>query len=334
MTILLTYPEKENFHLFVECVENIYQESDWKIKKSEAVPRCYLNNCLVLIKNNKALARASIYLNPDLTYQNKKTACIGHYECINDIEVACFFHQQIEAYCKELQMEFIIGPMNGSTWENYRFNVQHYDALFFTEQLQADYYNDFFTDWGMSTISNYFSSKTKQLDFTFPGMKDLENYFKDLKVSIREIDLEKYALELEKLHTFLLEAFKTNFLFTPINKADFINKYLQYKAFIDRRFVLIAEDENQHIVGVIFCIQDIYNTQEKSLIIKTIARNSAKKWQGLGHLLGQKIYKLAHQQGFQSVVHAFIKEEGTSPKISKNFLGTSFKKYKLYGKDL
>lgn len=334
LSILHTYPTNKDFQLFIDCVEVIYPESLWQVKKAEKIPTTYLKTCIVILDENRPIARASVFFNTELTINEKPVICIGNYECINDIEVAQFLHQQLEKCCKSLETNQIVGPMNGSTWENYRFNYQHQEPLFLTEQFHPDYYNNFFEDWGMQSISDYFSSKTTALDYIFDGIDMLRSHFETENVTIRKISVENYANELEQLHEFLSEAFKTNFLYTPIEKKDFIAKYLEYKPVLNPDFILLAEDGLKKTIGVIFCIEDMLNKNEKSLIIKTIARHPDKKWRGIGHLMGQQIYSTAHQQGFKSIIHAFMKEDGTSSRPSDTFLGTPFKKYRLYEKTI
>ncbi len=333
LTILHTHPLNKDFQLFINCVEAIYSESLWGIKKAEKIPTTHLRTCIVVLKDKQPTARASIFYNPDLMLNEKQIVCVGSYECINDETVARFLHQEIEIFCRTLDINHIIGPMNGSTWENYRFNYKSEES-FFTESVHPDYYNDFFEMWGMHSAADYFSSKTTALDSIFEGIEELKAHFANEKVVIRKIDLENYETELENLHSFLSEAFQTNFLYTPIEKQDFIAKYLEYKPVLNSDFVLLAEDSLRKTIGVIFCIEDLLNQKEKSLIIKTIARHPDKKWRGIGHLMGQQIYTTAHQKGFKSIIHAFMKEGGTSSKPSDVFFGKPFKKYRLYEKTI
>ncbi|TAG95570.1 MAG: hypothetical protein EAZ20_00225 [Bacteroidetes bacterium] len=72
----------------------------------------------------------------------------------------------------------------------------------------------------------------------------------------------------------------------------------------------------------------------KTLIIKSIARHSAKMWQGLGHVIGNILYRNAKKNGFTKIIHAFMRENGYSTQISKNYSGEIYKNYALYGKSL
>ena len=115
---------------------------------------------------------------------------------------------------------------------------------------------------------------------------------------------------------------------------SFSNKYKEAAKIIDPEYFLIVEDLEENIIGFIFCYDDIFNSTEKSLVIKTVARNASKQWAGLGHVLGNRITRLAKSRNYGSIVHAFMMEQGTSIGTSDNFLGKVFKNYSLYGLQL
>lgn len=334
MKTIFTLPNSDNFHLFKECIQHCYPSHQWAIKQSEYLPTIHLKECIVITKNEMPVARAAIYLNPDIEYDGKKTACIGAYECINDEKIADIFHEIIETFCKELGVKFIIGPMNGSTWESYRISIDNTAPLFLTETLSRNYYNDFFIKWGMQSIATYYSSYTHDLENAILQSTALTEHFEEMGLRIRTIDMNHYEAELALMHPFLNEAFQTNFLYSKISKEHFVEKYATFKNYIQQELVLLAIDKNDQIVGLYFCVEDILNKAEKTVIIKTIARNPDKKYTGLGHWMAQQIYQICISKGYQKIIHAFMKESGTSTSVSNKFLGVPFKLYKLYGKQI
>ena len=94
---------------------------------------------------------------------------------------------------------------------------------------------------------------------------------------------------------------------------------------------MIAEDEKENIIGFIFCYEDLLNKKEKSLVIKTLARDQSKKWSGLGAVMANRIIVLAKERGYKSVIHAFMMDDGSSSESSRKFFGNVYKEYVLYG---
>jgi L-amino acid N-acyltransferase YncA len=332
--IISTKPGDENFHLFENFPKEIYPADSIRFKLPENINAEFLESCYVITVDGKTKARVVLYNNPHLKHQNKKSFCIGNFESIDDPAVSDTLLNYVSEKAKKLGAEYLIGPMNGSTWDNYRFSTHHDHPNFFLEQYHHLYYNELFIKSGFEPISKYFSSFDRQLQYDIPEVVAREKQLHDLGIVMRNINLDDFEKELEKLFEFNELAFKTNFLYTPISRETFHKKYSDVRKIINPEFVIIAEDEKKNTIGFFFCIDDFFNRNEKSLIIKSIARHPDKKWAGLGHVIGNEIIKRASKNGYKSVVHAFLNDEGTSVNISKNYLGEVYKNYVLYGKEI
>ena len=329
--IIKTEPGDAHFHLFENLPADLYPADSIRFKLPDILNRRFLQSCFVVMRQNKVCARAALYNNPKLTWDGKKAFCIGNYESAEDFSPELFLHLFSETKGKA---DFLIGPMNGSTWDNYRFSTHHNYPNFFLEPWHHLYYNEHFINAGFYVIAKYYSSIDISLKYDSENILAREKELKNAGVTFRNIDLTHYEEELEKLFAFNSIAFKKNFLYTPVDKEDFIKKYRETKGLINSDFAIMAEDRNNELIGYFFCIDDKLNTKEKSLIIKTIARHPDKIYAGLGHVIGNMIYREAAKQDYKSIIHAFMYEAGTSTTISKNFSGDIYKNYVLYGRSI
>lgn len=327
-------PGDAGFNLFVNFPQEIYPADSQRFSVPEIINSEYVEACFVLLISGKVQARAALYNNAHLFYQQKKAYCIGNYESVNDKDVAAALLVHIFHKAKKRGARFLIGPMNGSTWDSYRFSVHHNYPNFFLEPYHHLYYNNHFSDSGFNIIARYFSSIETDFTCNNPAVVERENELKQAGITFRNINLQEYEKELEKIYYFNAVAFRSNFLYTPIKKDEFIKKYGETKGLIDPQFVILAEDAEGNLVGYFFCINDFYNKKEKSLIVKTVARHPDKKWSGTGHVMANMICQRAFQKQYTSIIHSFMHEEGTSVTMSKNFSATIFKNYVLFGKDL
>lgn len=294
----------------------------------------FIHCCYVLLENEKPKARAILYQNPGLFYKNKKAVAIGNYECAEDENISKSLLNFIIQDAKNLNAAFLIGPMNGSTWENYRFSLRNNFENFLLEPAHPVYYNQQFLSSGFKPIAYYSSRKNSNFFCNNKEVLQKENHLLNFGIAIRNIDIRNFERELENLYPFVCSAFSNNFLFTPISKDIFINKYLQFKTIINPEFVLIAEDENEAVIGFIFCYDDVLNKKEKSLVIKTLARDRSEKWSGLGAVMANQVISQAKSRGYESIIHAFMLDDGNSSETSEKFFGTVYKKYVLYGLEL
>ena len=327
-------PGDEAFHLFTDLPKTLYPAGSIRHQQKDTVSREFLHACYVLIENGAIKARAALYDNPHLLFEGKKAACVGNFESTEDPEIAAELLKYIEKEATNLGADYLIGPMNGSTWENYRFSLDHDHPNFFLEPFHHLYYNELFVTAGFVPISRYSSHIEKDLPCDYPDVLKREKELEENGMTIRGIDLLNFDSELERLYPFTAGAFSENFLYTPADRDSFKAKYTEAAKIINPEFVLIAEDKDRNIVGFIFCYDDLFNTSEKSLVMKTLARNPSEEWKGLGQILGNRIIRLMNEHGYQSQIHAFMIDSGVSTHTSRKFHGTNFKTYALYGKEL
>lgn len=289
--------------------------------------------CLYLVLENESVVCALVlYNNPSLKLQGKPAACFGNFEAQNRPEAVTFLFDEL---LKDLRENtFLIGPMNGSTWDTYRFNDFENTLPFLLEQVHPVYYNELLLKAGFNILARYQSRIDYEIPCNKPEVLELEAKFGQQGVVFRSIDLENYSGELKKLFPFISKAFETNFLYTPISSEHFNEKYLLAKSIIREEYVRLAENATGEIIGFVFCYPNLLETKEKQLVVKTIARNPDPEWRGLGHVLVNQVFSQAKKEGFDAVIHAYMIDQGTSTGISNNYLGKEYKSYKLYFKEL
>jgi L-amino acid N-acyltransferase YncA len=334
LEIIKTLPGDSNFHWFEDLPKLLYPNHSIRFKQSDSLNLEFLINCFVLLENGAVKARLALYHNPNLAYQNKNAWCLGNYESVDDQKVSKALFDKVFAEAKSLNAEFIIGPMNGSTWDNYRFSEHHQTPNFLLEPYHHLYYNQQFKNAGFIPIAKYTSSYDSKIQFDDAKILNRAIQINNLGVKIRPINLNCLEEELSNLYPFVKEAFQKNFLYTPISLESFKNKYLEAAKIMDSDYVLIAEDSSNQIIGFLFAYRDLFDTTNKTLVVKTVARNPENQWAGLGQVIGNQVVKTAAENGFTRLIHAFMIEEASSTKLSQAFLGKIYKNYVLYGKEI
>ncbi len=331
MEILKTQPGGNSFHWFQNFPDEIYPPGHHRFNQADNINTDFLDSCFVLLENRKVQARAALYHNTNLQYRQHQSWCIGNYEAKENPEAGKLLLLHIMEEARTAGARYILGPMNGSTWDNYRFQLESPNPDFFMEPVHHQYYHEHFRRAGFSPIASYFSCIDRELKFDDPAISALENDFKMKGVRFRNIRPEAFEQELEKIYHFNAIAFQNNFLFTPVSPEAFLDKQSGLKNVIMPEFTILAEDRNQDLIAYFFCIEDFLNTKEKCLIVKTLARHPDDQWKGLGHVIGNMIYERATAKGYTSIIHALVYEGGTSIQLSKNFSGENYKNYVLYG---
>lgn len=290
--------------------------------------------CYVLLEEKKALGRFAFYHNKNLSYQEKTAICLGSYQCDNDDEAASFLLNKAQEEAVNLGFNYIIGPMNGSTWENYRFNRQQSNESFLMDINLPIYYNDQFQKTGFEPISSYVSNIDNSLEHNLERLDKMQKYYQGKGAIIKPIDMSNLERDLYRIAVFCNIAFRKNFLFTPIRPEDFVEKYIKIRDYLDPDFVSIVENRYHQIEGLFFALPDPFASSEKTLIIKTIACRPHSTFRGISTYLVRKANQLAAQKGYKKIIHAFMKTDNLSQNASKNLATTLHQEYALYGLDL
>jgi hypothetical protein len=330
LTIIRTYPGEANYELFEALQKKIYPLGSQRFVLGHDPVTQFLEGCYVLMKGNVPIGRFAFYENSQLFYKNETACTVGSFECLNDIECSDFLLNFAIKLGQEKGYKHLIGPMEGSTWNNYRFSHNNQTPNFFMEPFHHDYYPNMFENAGFKSIAQYISNIDTDLTFDESQIKAFESTYKKKGANFRKLDMDNLETELYKIAQFSNKAFKENFLFTPIQGKDFVEKYSALKTFFDPELIWIVEDENLEIHALSFNIKDHLNKEDDTLIVKTLARRKDSKFNGIGGYLGQKTYQLAKEKGYKQLIHALMSQDNSSVVLSEKYNTIPFKSYALY----
>ena len=333
--VIQTMPGEDSFVHFKNVPSQIYNKKELECFQLHQLEKEFLKVCLVVLENETAKARVGIYFNPHLNSDGKVVAALGAYECVDREKYWKLILKESIRICKENGASLIIGPMSGSTWNDYRFmdNVNAQEDVFFGEAYNSLAYPGHFRASGFQIAASFYSFIDKNPEFRGVAVEESKRSFENNGIKIRSINLDSYQEELKKIHRFCNEAFSTNFLFSPITQENFLDKFIPLQPIMDPNFVLLAEHNNK-LVGVVFCFHDFYIKSGKRLVIKTLARKNEKKYSGIGKLLSHVAVKNAREQGYEDIVHALMHMDNFSVRLSKKSMGVEFKNYSLFKMDI
>jgi hypothetical protein len=310
-----------------ELSDSIYpNHSILNLQVHEKISENY-HSGFALYNEEQLCACACLIENENLTFQNKKAISLAFYECVENDSFSMFFLTEISKFCKKIGFDYIIGPMNGSTWNYYRFTIDPKQDSFLTEVFHVAYYNQQWKKAGFKQIGSYLTHIDNEI--IIPEKR----HILDESIHFRNLDISNFEEEIKKIHAFCCDCFQNNFLYTPISETDFVNKYTEAKKVMQEELVFIAEHNNE-VVGVLLALHDFYSINSKRLIVKTLARKSDRTYAGVAHELTRRILQTAKEKNYEVMLHAFMHEKNVSKNVSKKNTGKPFRKYELYCKEL
>jgi len=332
--IIRTLPGEPEFDFFTDLPKKLYSENSPRFKMGNDPVTKFLEACYVMFRDNEPVGRFALYENPEMKYEGIPAMCIGSFECINDFEVSRELLSAAILKVGELGYNYLIGPMEGSTWNNYRFSDHNNIPNFFMEPYHHEYYPELFKEFGFSVIADYVSNLDTEVTVMTKEIEAIETEYKKAGARFRNLNMDDLEEDLFKIAAFSNEAFQNNFLFTPIEPSEFVAKYVKLKDLFNPELVFIVEDEKEIIQAISFTIKDYNFSVGNSLIIKTLARRNNSPFKGIGYFLGHKTYQIAVEKGFDNVIHALMYQENTSVKLSSNYHGHNYKSYSLFGLEI
>lgn len=301
---------------FLNFPHELYAADPFYTTKSEDISAC--DKLFVVKEGEKILARAGFFDGGQL----------GFFEAENNLDAVKFLFDEVKKYAKSKGFDYLIGPINGSTWKKYRVTLPSNNPPFLLDNYNKPYYAELFEKCGFETIANYTSSICQNLDRDYSRLDKFSSIFEKKGVKIRKFDPNNFERDIRKIYDVSVKSFVNNFLYTPIEFEDFYNMYEPVKAFLNPEWVLLAENEKDEPIGFIFGFDNLYSRDKKSLIIKTLAQIPDYKYRGVGSYLVEFVHKKAHLAGYDNIIHALMHENNVSANILS---GEIYHRYKLYG---
>jgi hypothetical protein len=330
--IMLEIQSKTDFdHIRFEAVAaQIWPVHLWPLRQRAGFSTDFATHFLFWKKAEKDVARVIIYDNPKISRLGKKTMLFGAFECVPDTEIAVDFLKNALDFAQKIGTEIVIGPMDGSTWNNYRFTLPSENPPFLLEPLNLPHYPKQWESAGFLPFETFFSQKGLISEANFEKLDNLLERCERRGLCFRSFDLNRARLELEKLADFNEAVFRNASFFTSISTADFVKKYEPILPIIDPDFVQMAETEDGKLVGLVFALPDLFDSTRKTAIIKTLARLPGPEFEGLGGVLTLLLYQKLRKKGFTHIIHALMREGNRSVNLSDSFEAGAFRQYQLF----
>lgn len=292
----------------------------------------------VLLESGKQVeAHGSLWLYPSSVYENYNLAYVGHFYAYSS-EAGSTLLKEIQSIAKSKGRNYLIGPMNGSSWKKYRLVTKSEEGIkpYFLEPTNPSFYVNCFSSVGMESIANYFSSIAHRPPYDHKLVSYLTARLAKQGITIGSLNLADTEEDLEQLYEVTINSFAENFLYSAISLEEFKAMYKPLLSKIESKYLIVARKDNA-IIGYVFCypnLNELSSGRISSLVLKTIAVATEHRNKGIAGLFMHLVSKLAAENGFTSVIHALMHEGNQSITISQKMHGRVCREYKLFGSKL
>lgn len=289
-----------------------------------------------IAEDGTAIASCSLWWRATPTHQGKRTGLIGHYRCAD----ASCGEMLIARACAVLARrgcEFALGPMNGSTWDDYRFVTDRGTApRFFLEPDNDDGWPRQFARCGFTPVAHYYSALRADLRVEDPRLGRVGARLAREGVRVRSIDPSRLAEELHRLHTLVVTGFRNQPYFTPIGEQGFAQRFAALLPVLRADIALVAERSGTP-VALFLALPDLEQVRRgervDTAIVKTVVALPGRACAGVAHLLAAQAAATAREAGFSRAIHALMRVGNASANWSARSSAT-LRRYALFGKPL
>ncbi|MEO9531780.1 MAG: hypothetical protein ABJG68_13450 [Crocinitomicaceae bacterium] len=278
-----------------------------------------------------------------LCYIERGQGFIGWYECSEDLDTHNDLMDAAFEWFEEKGCDSIIGPVNGTTWGNYRFNLECEYPLFPGEPYQPLYYVDFWEQSGFEA-DIYYKTEVPPKDIIQPSTLDQVQ----AKLGQYGISVEHFPRVLgeqleNQLYTFYDECFQENPLYSLIDKKTYVELSRKAESVLETEHSFLLKDAKGLPIAVFVSFIDVYHQakiplqehERKKLIIKTIATHPNYQNKQIGTIMVNLIHNLAYKNGYEEVIHAMMYVGNVTSKVgSKKFNTKVLRTYALMKKEL
>lgn len=287
----------------------------------------------VAIDNDRIDGVVVASIDPRLQINNHPIGILGFFESDQNEEIS---RQLLEAACqwlKEQGINYVVGPMNFNTWNQYRFiTEQGEDPSFLFEPQHKSYYPKLWEAAGFTSKFTYYSGARSDFATLLPYTKPAYEAALKKGFNIRTFDTSRFEEEMRAIHAITIKIFENNLGFIPLSFEEYRYIYEPISKLFDPSLTHFIEKDGQ-VIGYSYSMADRLFPEQKRVILKTMGL--LPEWQGqhLGAALAHAQHTEMQHQGFEEIIYALIADGNAISKME--YPGARIiRRYTLYEKKL
>jgi GNAT superfamily N-acetyltransferase len=338
--------ELAHFYAIGKAIRNkvAYQEIDWNDDHGldQLIGKSNLELKLFSVNSEEGMGRVVA-----IKFHDQNEGIIGWFECVDSQSLCNTLMNAAVDFFKSQGCNKIIGPINGSTWNNYRFNKTAEKPILPGEPFQPLYYIRLWEKFGFKEHSSYETSLAPNNLFEPMTMAEGQELASQYHLKVVFYPADPSPSFLDKMYDFYHACFDSNPLFHPITKEAYHKLSGKFAQILNDKHSLLVMDRDDNPVAVTLTYNDVYHMHytagkikdplhaKKKLLIKTIATHP--DWQGkqIGTLMINLVHNLANESGYDEIYHLLMfKDNLSATKGKEKFVTKKVREYGLYALEI
>lgn len=281
---------------------------------------------LFLFNKNDPLGHISVIIDKRL---NNKIGFIGHFECLNNKKYANILINEACKILKQKKRKKIIGPINFSIWQNFRFSVGNKSKPYELEPFSAAYYCKFFEYNKFKVYKINLSKKQPILKSKYFNNDSCLNEKNNAEFIFKIEPFKKAFIYKKQLREIVYQTFKdeNKSIFLKINQKEFDYIFKNYTK--GNKYFICFCFKKKKIIGFCFFAKDGLSHQ-KSIVIKTMGVLPSFRRRNVGNTLLWNVAKFAQNIEFKNFIYSTIGIDNVSSNKLSGTKTNVIRKYYTY----
>jgi hypothetical protein len=267
-------------------------------------------------------ARVAAIINPRLVENGRPIGLLGFFESDDDEAASGDVLRSGVAWLREQGATIVRGPMNYSTWNDYRFVVaQNEPGSFRGEPDHPSFYPRLWERAGFAPVSRYASHWIDMPEALARWVPKVARA-RELGVTVRAATMA----DAPAIYRLALAAFADAYLYSPIEPDEFASIYGADRVATSAPYLALVDGEP---VGFLYAfVADL--PRGRAGVIKTVAVAPAARDRGVYHALFAGALQAFVDAGVPSAIAALMHVDGSPALMGWARPGTLWKEYALY----
>ena len=316
---------------FADAGESLYADDTHAARPSGSRTRALLDprhptvrRCQVrLFIDERAPARVAAIVNPRLVEDGSPVGLLGFFEAADDAAAAGRLLAEATAWLYAQGCGRVRGPMNFTTWHDYRFVTEGEAGWIPGEPYHHRYYPRLWEASGFAAAGRYASHWVADIDAVLARFAARAELATASGVSLRPVE----PGDLPALYRLAVAGFADNWQYSPIDPEEFAALYSGERSAAGAATSYVAVAGGAPI-GFYYTFRAVLPAGETS-IGKTIVVDAGQRDRGVYHLMMSAWLREA-KAAVGRAIAALFHCDGSPALMGWERAGAAFKRYALY----
>lgn len=288
---------------------------------------------LLLVDSPKSRGRVAAMVNPRLLDEvGRPIGLLGFFECDENEDTARRLLDEGSEWLQRRGCEIARGPIDFTTWHNYRFLVESSTSDWIPgEPYHHDYYPRAWLAAGFQEAGTYRSNWLGDAADHMERFYERAEQCRKAGYSVRHIDAQR---DLDALYAMSLDAFAGAWMYSPIERDEFAVLYSPEQAALVAPFSYLALSPEREPVGFLYAFPLSIAGKERVSVCKTVAVVRAHQDKRPYHLMMHTWFSEQREAGCREFAGALMHCDGAPALMGWTSPETRIKEYEVYERRL